>query len=100
MYCGEPTHEDSKHPDKARTLHAAAGKQLPANYLDEFITKIRMTATELGKIKTLNLIRQDIRAAELNCRNSCYVKFKRGMAEQSRITEAMIRIQHLKILWL
>ena len=59
-----------------------------------------MLATKLREIKKLNLAGQGVRAAELYYHKSCHVSFKKDMAEQSGMKEAMIRIQRLKNLWL
>ena len=77
MYCGKPGKEDSKHPSRSSPLHAAAGTKISANYVDEFTKNVRMMATNLGEIRLLNLLGQDVRSSELYYHNNCHSMFKR-----------------------
>ena len=77
MYCGELAKDDPKHPERSNPLHAAASLKKDSSYVNEFTNRTREMATELGDIKVLNVLGNDVRSSELYYTNGCNVTFKR-----------------------
>ena len=82
MYCGEPDKYDPKHPDKTKQLRAAAGRGRNSSYVDDFTDRVRNMATELGDIKLLKELGNDVRSSELYYHNCCHVNYRNKYKKQ------------------
>ena len=77
MYCEEPGHEDLKHSDRSRPLHAAAGKKKASGYVEQFTAEIHQMAVILEDSRMINLLDQDVRSSELFYHLQCHTLYKR-----------------------
>ena len=78
MFCGEPSKDDPKHPDRSNPLHAAARHKKSSSYVDEFTENVRKMATHLGDTKLLlNVFGNDVRCSELFYHHKCFTSYKR-----------------------
>ena len=76
MYCGGPGKDDPKHTSRFNPLHAAAADKASSSYVDDFTKTVRQMATELGEIKVLNVLGNDVRSSELYYHSKCHVNFR------------------------
>ena len=80
MFCKGSDEFDSKHSKRTAKckLHAAGGKMVARQYVEEFTSKIRKWASVIGDSRILSMVSScDVRASEYFYHSTCFTAFEK-----------------------